>query len=341
MTALLSLQDLHVTFPGGGLLRRTAPVQAVRGVDLEVSAGETVGLVGESGCGKSTLGRTAVRLVPPAAGRVVFDGRDLSTLRPRQLRPQRPRFQMVFQDPYSSLNPAMPVRDSVGEPLRVHTRLSAADRAEQVRNALRLVGLTADHLDRYPYEFSGGQRQRLALARALVLDPQLVVCDEVTSALDVSTQNQILELLRRLQHEHAVAFLFISHDLSAVRHIAHRVAVMYLGTVVEQGPTEQVFAAPAHPYTRALLAAVPGEHRRRDRTGHDQSSRTSVPAGDLPSPMHPPSGCAFHTRCPLAVDRCREESPPPVRTGDVSVACHLVTPSPSPPEEGSPLHSAA
>ena len=283
---LLELRDVTVTFPGRGWFgRRAAPVQAVRGASLTVAPGETVGLVGESGCGKSTLGRATVRLVTPQSGQVLFDGRDITRLPQSALRPLRPKFQMVFQDPYSSLNPSLPIVDSVGEPLRVHTRLPARQRADQVVSALELVGLAARHLYRYPAEFSGGQRQRLALARALVLDPRLVVCDEVTSALDVSTQNQILTLLDQLRRERGVSFLFVSHNLLAVRHIAARVAVMYLGRIIEEGPTERVFTAPAHPYTRALLTAIPGEHRRRDAGG-----RPSAPAGELPSPVNPPAG---------------------------------------------------
>lgn len=322
---LLELRDVTVTFPGRGWFgRRSAPVQAVRGASLTVAPGETVGLVGESGCGKSTLGRATVRLVTPQSGQVVFDGKDITRLPNSSLRPLRPKFQMVFQDPYSSLNPSMPIVDSVGEPLRVHERLSARQRADRVVGALELVGLGSRHLYRYPAEFSGGQRQRLALARALVLDPQLVVCDEVTSALDVSTQNQILTLLGQLQQQRGVSFLFVSHNLLAVRHLATRVAVMYLGRIIEIGPTERVFTTPAHPYTRALLNAIPGEHRRRDRT-----DRVPVPAGELPSPVNPPAGCPFHTRCPLAMEQCRTEMPLPTRVdGGGEVACHLQTAGP-------------
>lgn len=333
---LLELRDVTVTFPGRGWFgRRAAPVQAVRGASLTVAPGETVGLVGESGCGKSTLGRATVRLVTPQSGQVLFDGRDITRLPQSALRPLRPKFQMVFQDPYSSLNPSLPIVDSVGEPLRVHTRLPARQRADQVVSALELVGLAARHLYRYPAEFSGGQRQRLALARALVLDPRLVVCDEVTSALDVSTQNQILTLLDQLRRERGVSFLFVSHNLLAVRHIAARVAVMYLGRIIEEGPTERVFTAPAHPYTRALLAAIPGEHRRRDAGG-----RPSAPAGELPSPVNPPAGCPFHTRCPLVMDRCRTEMPLPTRVdGGGQVACHLQTTGPA--LAGRPLPAAS
>ena len=290
---LLELRDVTVTFPGRGWFgRRAAPVQAVRGASLTVAPGETVGLVGESGCGKSTLGRATVRLVTPQSGQVLFDGRDITRLPQSALRPLRPKFQMVFQDPYSSLNPSLPIVDSVGEPLRVHTRLPARQRADQVVSALELVGLAARHLYRYPAEFSGGQRQRLALARALVLDPRLVVCDEVTSALDVSTQNQILTLLDQLRRVRGVSFLFVSHNLLAVRHIAARVAVMYLGRIIEEGPTERVFTAPAHPYTRALLAAIPGEHRRRV---HRHDPRRNDPRrGALPRRAGSLDSCRRH-----------------------------------------------
>ena len=325
MSALLELRDVTVTFPGRGLLRRTPPVQAVRGATLTVGAGETVGLVGESGCGKSTLGRAAVRLVTPDGGRVLFEGRDITRMSASQLRPLRPRFQMVFQDPYSSLNPSLPVVDSVAEPLRVHRRMTAAQRVEQVVAALELVGLGSRYPYRYPAELSGGQRQRVALARALVLDPRLVVCDEVTSALDVSTQNQILTLLADLQRSRGVSYLFVSHNLMAVRHVATRVAVMYLGRVVESGPTERVFTQPAHPYTRALVEAIPGEHRRRDAGG-----RAPGITGELPSPVNPPAGCPFHTRCPFVMDVCRTRMPAPTRVdGGGEVTCHLQTEGPT------------
>ncbi|GAA3731738.1 dipeptide ABC transporter ATP-binding protein [Salinactinospora qingdaonensis] len=318
----MTLDDVHVAFSPQGLFRRrTAPVRAVRGVSLGVGEAESVGLVGESGCGKSTLGRVAVRLLSPTSGTVSFQGQAIQALPERRMRPLRPGLQMVFQDPYSSLDPSMTVGDSVAEPLRVHERLSGAERRARGREMLHLVGLEERHLDRYPHEFSGGQRQRVALARALILNPQVVVCDEATSAVDVSTQNQILALLRELRHDRGMGFLFISHNLAAVRHVAQRVAVMYLGKVVETGPTARVFAAPAHPYTHMLLTSAPGASRR--------GAGGATPVGEPPSPVNPPAGCPFQTRCPMVMERCRVEMPAPTPVdGGGEVACHLQTDGP-------------
>jgi len=286
-------------FRAGGLQQ----VQALTNVSLDVFAGETVGLVGESGCGKSTLGRTLLRLYDVNGGRILFKGRDITSLSQRELRPLRADMQMVFQDPYASLNPRRRIGDLIAEPLRVHrkpdgARRTAADVAARVAELLELVGLRPDHLPRYPHEFSGGQRQRIGIARALALEPALVVADEPVSALDVSVQAQVVNLLADLQERLSLTYVFIAHDLAVVRQIATRTAVMYLGAIVEIGETLDVFARPAHPYTAALLAAVPGR------------GAAPVPVvGEVPSPWNPPSGCRFHPRCPRAEARCATERP--------------------------------
>jgi oligopeptide/dipeptide ABC transporter ATP-binding protein len=302
----------------GLVLRRTgSAVRAVDGVSLAIGRGETLALVGESGCGKSTVGRLALRLLDPTQGRVVFDGIDLADLGPEALRRCRRRFQIIFQDPYSSLNPRMTIRDIVAEALVAAGHTDAAENTDKVRTMLETVGLSGSHAGRYPHEFSGGQRQRIGIARALVTRPEFVVCDEAVSALDVSIQGQIVNLLQDLQDEFGVSYLFISHDLGVVRHIARRVAVMYLGRVVEAGETASLYREPRHPYTRALLQSVPSTRLGR-KTG-----RTPV-IGEPPSPLDPPSGCHFHPRCPLAFERCRVDAPALLATGDGrSVACHL------------------
>ena len=294
-------------------------VHAVDGVSLQVWPGETLGLVGESGCGKSTLGRCLVRLYDTTSGRIRFEGMDITRLGPRELRPIRRRMQMVFQDPYASLNPRRRVADIVAEPLRVHFRLKTAAAAERVRELLRLVGLAPDHAARFPHEFSGGQRQRIGIARALALEPRLIVADEPVSALDVSIQAQIVNLFADLQERLGLTYIIIAHDLSVIRQVSNRTAVMYLGSIVETGPTEQVYTAPAHPYTQALISAVPvpemAATMRRERI---------VLTGDVPSPMAPPPGCRFHPRCRYATDLCRQERPllRPVGEGR-AVACHF------------------
>ena len=314
------VEDLHVEFrlrrgPLGGWV----PLRAVRAVDLAVGERETVGLVGESGSGKSTTGRALLRLVEPTRGRIRLEGEDITGLRGEALRAVRRRMQMVFQDPYSSLDPAMVIAESIGEPLDTHLELTREQRTARIAELLEHVGLSRRHLDRYPYEFSGGQRQRIAIARAIAVHPRLVVCDEPVSALDVSTQNQILNLLEDIQAEYDISYLFIAHDLAVVRHIAHRVAVMYLGEIVETGPTDRLFDKPAHPYTEALLSAVPlpSPRRQRERT-------RIVLSGEVPDAADPPPGCAFHTRCPYVMDRCRTEEPAatPVAGGGI-VRCHL------------------
>jgi len=326
-TAVLTVRDLRMHFPvRSGVLRRVVGhVQAVDGVDLDLAARETLGLVGESGSGKSTTARLVTRLLSPTSGSVALDGTDLTGLGGARLREARRNIQMVFQDPFSSLSPRLTVAEIVGEPLTVHEGLRGAGRDRRVADVLAAVGLAAWAMERYPHEFSGGQRQRIAVARALAVNPKVVVCDEPVSSLDVSTQSQVINLLADLQHELGIALLFISHDLSVVRHVSHRIAVMYLGRVVEVGPAERVHDQPAHPYTEALLSAIPAPDPRRQR-----SRERIVLRGDVPSPIDPPSGCRFHPRCPYAMDVCREVDPAPfgVPAGG-TVYCHLHTEGPT------------
>jgi peptide/nickel transport system ATP-binding protein len=319
---LLELRGLEVRFPirSGVLIdRHVGDVRAVDGVDLEIRRGETLGLVGESGCGKTTLGRSLLRLVEPTGGRILFDGQDITEASPRDLRRLRQRMQMVFQDPYSSLSPRQSVQRIVGEPLRVHGIAKGAEADRRVGDLLERVGLPRSAARRYPHEFSGGQRQRIGLARALALNPDLIVADEPVSALDVSIQAQIVNLLEDLQDELGLTYLFIAHDLAVVRHISDRIAVMYLGRVVEVAESADLYAAPQHPYTRALLSAVPIP----DPVVEATRERILLP-GDLPSPADPPPGCRFHTRCPFAQrERCPDEPPAlrEVRPGH-RAACH-------------------
>lgn len=326
MTPLLETRGLTKRFPlGGGFWRGSKRcVHAVEDVTLAVQPGETLALVGESGCGKSTLGRTVLHLMSPTSGQVLFEGQDLAALAPNRLRELRRHMQIIFQDPFSSLNPRMTVASIVGEALQVHGLVrSRRERDGRVAENLERVGLRADVLARYPHEFSGGQRQRIGIARALALGPRLIVADEPVSALDVSIQAQIVNLLRDLQRERGLTYLFISHDLRIVEHVADRVAVMYLGRIVELGPRDAVYAHPAHPYTQALLSAVPVPDPRRKRA-------RVVLAGDVPSPVDPPAGCPFHPRCPLR-DKpsiCHTERPALValRPGH-EVACHVASAS--------------
>ena len=318
---LVSVSGLKMYFPiRGGLLRRhSGDVKAVDDVSFDIFEGETMGVVGESGCGKSTCGRAVLRLYDLTAGTVLVDGIDISTMGQGALRKIRPVMQMVFQDPQACLNPRMSLADIIGEPLVEHTRLSKADRLARIYELMDAVGLNRDFANRYPHEFSGGQRQRIGIARALALNPKFIVCDEPIAALDVSIQAQVVNLLEDLQKEFGLTYLFISHDLSMVRHIADRVAVMYLGKIVELAAREGLYRDPKHPYTQALLSAVP----EPDPVAHDTANRTIL-KGDVPSPSNPPTGCNFCTRCPQAMEICRQLDPEfrEVEPGRF-VACHL------------------
>jgi oligopeptide/dipeptide ABC transporter ATP-binding protein len=320
---LLQVHDLVKYYDAGGgwwsrlTGRSRKAVRAVNGVTLSVASGETLGLIGESGCGKTTLGRTLLRLHEPTAGSVRFDGTDLAKLTGDALKAMRRRMQVVFQDPYASLNPRKTVEQIVGMPLRLHGVAGGAALRERVVEAVESVGLRASHLSRFPHQFSGGQRQRIGIARALVLGPSLVVCDEPVSALDVSIQAQIIKLLEDLKRERGLTYLFISHDISVIGYVSNRVAVMYLGEIVEIGPVREVLDRPKHPYTEALISAVP----RVDAPGGRARIRL---AGDLPSPLDPPPGCTFHTRCPRVMDICRRVAPGETSLGpDHVVRCHL------------------
>ena len=320
---LVEVRNLRMWFPitqGIVFQRKIGDIKAVDGLDFYIRRGETLGLVGESGCGKSTTGRSILQLYRPTAGQVLFEDQDLTRLRGEALRRMRRRMQMIFQDPYASLNPRMTVGNIIGEPLEVHNILRGKERRERVQELLEVVGLNPYFVNRYPHEFSGGQRQRIGVARALAVQPDFIVCDEPISALDVSIQAQIINLLEELQSKFGLTYLFIAHDLSVVRHISDRVAVMYLGKIVELTTRDELYNNPLHPYTKALLSAVPipdpvvEEKRRR-----------IILEGDVPSPANPPSGCRFRTRCPVRMDRCAEEEPV---WRDVAVehwvACHRV-----------------
>jgi oligopeptide/dipeptide ABC transporter ATP-binding protein len=324
--ALLDVRGLRKEFPvHSGVLRRVVGhVRAVDGIDLAIAEGETLGLVGESGSGKSTAARLVLRLVEPSGGTVMLDGQDVTALDQKALRKARRGMQIVFQDPYSSLDPRATIAETIGEPLEVHEGLTGAARDDRVAALLEQVGLGRYALQRYPHEFSGGQRQRIAVARALALNPRLLICDEPVSALDVSTQSQVINLLKDLQDELGLTYLFIAHDLSVVRHISDRIAVMYLGRIVESGPAEEVYTRPTHPYTEALLSAIPVPD-----PGVQRERRRIVLQGDIPSPLSPPSGCRFHTRCPYVMDVCREVDPPAFTTvGGTTTHCHLHTSGP-------------
>ncbi len=317
---LVVVKDLQKYFPvRTGLMQRvTDHVKAVDGVSFTIRAGECLGLVGESGCGKTTVGRTILRLVPPTGGHVLFEGVDIATANKKTLHTMRRNMQIIFQDPYSSLDPRVPIASSIGEGLLIHKIGSKAERQKIVQDMLQKVGLEKYHGERYPHEFSGGQRQRIGIARALTLQPKFLVCDEPVSALDVSIQSQVLNLLRQLQHEFGLTYLFIAHNLSVVEHISDRVAVMYLGKMAEIADRIELYKNPLHPYTKALMSAIPIPQPglKRDRI---------VLKGDVPSPLNPPSGCRFHTRCPIAGDICKQAEPVFEEKGpDHWVACHKV-----------------
>ena len=319
---LLKVEGLKKHFPitKGVFRRQVGAVKAVDGISFDILKGETLGLVGESGCGKSTAGRVILQLYSATAGNVSFKGQDLMSLNKEDLRKQRPHMQMIFQDPQDSLNPRMTVGSIISEPLVEHGKFKGSERRERVEQLLESVGMNREFTNRYPHEFSGGQRQRIGIARALALSPELIICDEPIAALDVSIQAQVVNLLEDLQEEYGLTYLFISHDLSMIRHIADRVAVMYLGRIVELTDSETLYSTPQHPYTQALLSAVPihdpKQEKKRDRV---------ILTGDVPSPANPPSGCHFSTRCPIAEKRCFEDSPEwrEIATGH-QVACHLV-----------------
>ncbi|WP_106769604.1 ABC transporter ATP-binding protein [Paenibacillus faecalis] len=316
--ALIEVTDLKKYFPitGGVFQRKVGNVKAVDGVSFTINRGESFGLVGESGCGKSTIGRTILRLLEKTEGQVVFNGQDIHTLSKNKLREMRPKMQIVFQDPFSSLNPRIKVGEAIGEALLDHGLVDRKNLKNRVIETLEICGLSGYHYDRFPHEFSGGQRQRIGIARALILNPEFIVADEPVSALDVSIQAQIINLLTDLQREKQLTYLFISHDLSVVEHLCNRIGVMYLGSMVEMASKEELFRNPLHPYTKALLSAVPvpDPTLKRERI---------VLKGDIPSPANPPSGCKFHTRCPLASDLCKQQIPEYRNMGDEHyVACH-------------------
>ena len=325
---LLKVELLHKEFPtGSGFLGgkfSKKVVSAVNDLSFEIRAGETFGLVGESGCGKSTTGRAIMHLDPPTSGKVYFEGKDISKMSKKELKAMRREMQFIFQDPYASLNPRMTIGEIVSEPMVIHGIGTPEERIERVRELLDVVGLNPEHINRYPHEFSGGQRQRVGIARSFILRPKLIICDEPVSALDVSIQAQVLNLLKDLQKKYGTAYLFIAHDLSVVQHISDRVAVMYLGKMVELSDWKSLYAEPNHPYTQALLSAVPIPD-----PDVQQNRKRIILAGDPPSPIDPPSGCRFHTRCPIAQAKCSEEAPEFREIGEGHFcACHYAAPFP-------------
>ena len=315
---LLEIKNLKKSFPVSGSFfsKEVGAVKAVNDVSLSIAKGKVLGLVGESGCGKSTLGRCILRLIEPDSGEIYYEGRDILGLTGREMKGKRREMQIIFQDPYASLNPRMTVGDAIGEGLVVHKVAKGKEKREKILELLSMVGLRPDSIDKYPHEFSGGQRQRMGIARALALYPKFIVADEPVSALDVSIQAQIINLLERLKNELGLTYLFISHDLRIVEHLCDRVAVMYLGEIVEIADTSDIYSNPLHPYTRALLSAIPvaDPESKRERV---------ILTGDLPSPMYPPDGCPFHPRCMYAMDRCKTEAPALKEEGGHMVSCHL------------------
>ena len=327
-TPLLKVEHLHKEFPtgsgfmGGKFSKKV--VSAVNDLSFEIRAGETFGLVGESGCGKSTTGRAIMHLDPPTSGKVYFEGRDISKMNKKELKAMRREMQFIFQDPYASLNPRMTIGEIISEPMVIHGIGTPEERIERVRELLDVVGLNPEHINRFPHEFSGGQRQRVGIARLFILRPKLIICDEPVSALDVSIQAQVLNLLKDLQKQYGTAYLFIAHDLSVVQHISDRVAVVYLGKMVELSDWKSLYAEPNHPYTQALLSAVPIPD-----PDVQQNRKRIILAGDPPSPIDPPSGCRFHTRCPIAQAKCSEEAPEFREIGEGHFcACHYAAPFP-------------
>jgi oligopeptide/dipeptide ABC transporter ATP-binding protein len=322
MSALLEVKGLKIYYPisSGVFNKKTGYVKAVDDVSFSVNEGETLGIVGESGCGKSTTGRAILRLTKPTAGDVIFQGQNLSVLKGEELRKMRRDMQIVFQDPLASLNPRMTIGAILEEPLKIHGLAAGVERKRRVKELLNIVGLSEHHYDRYPHEFSGGQRQRIGIARALITRPKLIVADEPVSALDVSIQSQILNLMKDLQEQFKLTYMFISHDLSVVRHISDRIGVMYLGALIELAPKHKLYDNPQHPYTQALISAVPLANPRENR-------ERIILSGDVPSPANPPVGCAFHTRCRFAMDKCLEDRPVlKMISPDHWAACHLLKP---------------
>lgn len=318
---LVRVENLTKYFPikAGILQRKVGDVKAVDGVSFDIWRGETLGMVGESGCGKTTVGRTILRIYPPTSGEIFFDGIPLSSVKNKPLRQMRRRMQMVFQDPYASLNPRLTAGEIVGEPLEIHGLARGAEKQKRVAELFELVGLSREYINRYPHEFSGGQRQRIGLARALALTPDLIICDEPIAALDVSIQAQIVNLMQELQEELNLTYLFIAHDLSMVKHISDRVLVMYVGKVMELAQRDELYESPLHPYTKALLSAVPIPDPE-----YEMQRKRIILSGDLPSPAQPPPGCRFHTRCPIAEQQCKLTEPPLREVApDHVVACHF------------------
>ena len=303
-TPLLVVKDLKKWFSGqsGAFARKKSHIKAVDGVSFSLDAGESLGIVGESGCGKSTMGRSVLRLLEPSGGQIIYKGKDFTKMKSKELRKARSEMQIIFQDPYASLNPRMTIGEIISEPLNIQLKLSKEETRKRVLKTMEVVGLNPKYYNRYPHEFSGGQRQRIGIARSIVLEPKLIVCDEPVSALDVSIQAQVINLLKELQKKMGMAYIFISHALSVIRHISDRVGVMYLGHMVEIGSKEDMFENPQHPYTRALLSAIPIPERHIER-------KKIILEGDLPSPANPPSGCVFHTRCYMAQEKCSKEVP--------------------------------